>query len=623
MAVVRRWYLYISATIGLQGFAWSLIWLLHGVLVASIRPSISATAFQLAALVICLPLWLIHWLWGERLARRDQDERASAVRKLYLYGNLAALLIPLTGSVYELLDTVFALLSGARRTDLQAQIWYGVIASLVLGALFAYHSVVARNDAHQAPLAGAGALVRRVYLLFAAGAGLVIWVNGVMDLIRLIFGSASGTAVVQLLISAMLNVFIGLIVWLGHWWRAQRLFASADEDERSSAFRKFYLYLVIVVAAISAVTNATFLLAGVFRGLLGLRVEGNLIDVMAPMVVLAVVALYHASVIQTDAAAIAEGPRQAGVRRLAWYLVAAIGQVATLVGIGGLLSVIIRGLAGADAIADLREPLAWFGATLVVGLPIWAICWRQIQRAATTTGETGVAERSSLIRRIYLFGFLFVASLTLLSALIYMLFRLISIALGESFSGNLLADLAQAIAFGLIAAGVLVTHGFALRADTRMREAAELSRQAQVRVAVVAEDELAEQIARVLRQQFPQLALTIAGGAPDADAQLASADLIVGTWQPPGDPNRLNRYPARKLLVPVADTNWAWVGIEPATMANIPAQLAQAVRQTLAGEPLRPQRGVGAGAIVGAIVAIVIVVFIIVGMVQVALFTFT
>ncbi|MCS6887647.1 MAG: DUF5671 domain-containing protein [Chloroflexus sp.] len=622
MKVVRRWYLFVSATIGLQGFAWSLIWLLYGVFVASHQPSISTTAFQLAALVICLPVWLIHWLWGERLARRDQDERASAVRKLYLYGNLAAFLIPLMWAVYDLLDAALALIAGASRTDPQAQLGYGAIASLVLGALFAYHSVVARNDAHQAPLTGAGALVRRIYLLLAAGTGLIIFANGIIDVIRLIFGSADGKAIVQLFANATVKVFIGLVVWLGHWWRAQRLFASADEDERGSAFRKFYLYLVIVSASLTAITTATGLLASIFRGWLGLPVEGSLIDALAPMVVWAVVALYHATVLQADTAAIAEGPRQAGVRRLAWYLVAAIGQLAALVGMGGLLSVIIRGLAGADTISELREPLAWFGALLVVGLPIWLVCWRRVQRTATTAGEIGVAERGSLVRRIYLFGFLFIASLTLLSTLIYILFRLISIALGEQFSGNLLVDLAQAIAFGLIAAGVIVTHGLALRADTRARAAAELSRQAQVRVAVLAEGELAERIAVALRQQFPQLALSIVSRTPEAEAHLANADLIVGAWQPASDPSWLNRYPARKLLVPLASSNWAWVGIEPAAVANIPAQLAQAVRQTLAGEPLRPQRGVGAGAIVGAIVAIVLLILVIIGLVQVALFAF-
>ncbi|WP_322496079.1 DUF5671 domain-containing protein [Chloroflexus sp.] len=626
MAVVRRWYLYVSAAIGLQGFTWALIGLLDNAFAASDRTAIGATAFQLAIFAACLPLWFVHWLWGERLAQRDQDERASAVRKLYLYGNLAAFLMPLITNVYRLLETATHLLIGANLIDPRSSLGYSLIASLILGALFGYHSVVARNDAHQAPLTGAGALIRRVYLLAFAAFGVLIWANAVIELIRLIFGFANGRAGVRLLSDILIELLIGMVVWLGHWWRAQRLFASADEDERGSAFRKFYLYAVIVGASLTAVTIVTSFLASIFRSWLGLPVSGNLIDVIAPAAVWAIVAFYHVSVINADAAAIAEGPRQTGVRRLAWYLVAAIGQLAALVGAGGLISVIIsviiRGLAGEGLITDLREPLAWFSAVLVAGLPIWFWCWRHVQRAAAMAGEGGIAERSSLVRRIYLFGFLFVASLTLLSTLIYILSRLISIALGEPFSGNLLADLAQAIAYSLIAVGVLVTHGLAVRTDSRVREAAERSRQAQVRVAVLAEGELAERIAGALRERFPQLALAIAGGAVEAETQLANADLIVGVWQPSSDPSQLDRYPARKLLIPIANPNWAWVGIEPAVATNIPAQLVQAVRQTLAGEPLRPQRGVGAGVVVGALIAIVVVTLVIVGIVQVTLFAF-
>ncbi|MFN3374787.1 MAG: DUF5671 domain-containing protein, partial [Chloroflexus sp.] len=117
MNVVRRWYLFVSATIGLQGFTWSLIWLIYGVVSGVDQPSIEATALQIAALVICLPLWLIHWLWGERLAQRDLEERASAIRKLYLYGNLAAFLIPLIRSVYDLVNGIIALVADTAVTD--------------------------------------------------------------------------------------------------------------------------------------------------------------------------------------------------------------------------------------------------------------------------------------------------------------------------------------------------------------------------------------------------------------------------------------------------------------------------------------------------------------------------
>ncbi|MGQ9873917.1 MAG: DUF5671 domain-containing protein [Chloroflexus sp.] len=624
MIAVRRWYLFVSATIGLQGFTWSLIWLLYGILVTDEQPVIEATALQLAALLVCLPLWLGHWLWGERLARRDRDERASAIRKLYLYGNLTLFLITLIGSVFDLLTAILRFILRIPGSDRVGQFEYGIIASSILGVLFAYHSVVARNDLHQAPLTGGGALVRRLYLLFAAGVGLAVWASSITSLAQQIANAFSGVLSLPIFPDLISTTIIGLGVWLGHWWRAQQLFSGAEEDERASVLRKFYLYLVIVVSSLAAVTNATILLAGVFRQMVGLTVTGSPLDVLISSVVFLVIALYHSQVLRADAAVIPEAPRQAGVRRVAWYLVAAVGQLALVGGLGGMLSVIIRGVAGAETTSDLREPLSWFGAMLIVGLAVWAVCWRRIQRISSVTGEAGVAERSSLTRRIYLFGFLFVASLTLLLAMIYILFRIISIALGEPFAGSLLADIAQALAFALIAGGVLATHGLALRSDTRVREEAELAKQAQTRVAVVADTDLSNQIATELRAQFPQLVIYVRDQSGEAEQQLANANLIVGTWRQTENPQWLNRYPARKLLVPLADTNWMWVGVEPMTGTEIARQLADAVRQVLAGESLRPKRAVTAGTIVAVVVGVVLVVLLLSGSLVflIALFSF-
>lgn len=624
MIAVRRWYLFVSATIGLQGFTWSLIWLLYGILVTDEQPVIEATALQLAALLVCLPLWLGHWLWGERLARRDRDERASAIRKLYLYGNLTLFLMTLIGSVFDLLTAILRFISRIPGSDRVGQFEYGIIASLIPSVLFAYHSVVARNDLHQAPLTGGGALVRRLYLLFAAGVGLAVWASSITTLAQQIANAFSGSLSLPILPELIASTIIGLVVWLGHWWRAQQLFASAEEDERASVLRKFYLYLVIVVSSLAAVTNATILLAGVFRQMVGLTVTGSPLDVLISSVVFLVIALYHSQVLRADAAVIPEAPRQAGVRRVAWYLVAAVGQLALAGGLGGVLSVIIRGVAGAETTSDLREPLSWFGAMLIVGLAVWAVCWRRIQRISSATGEAGVAERSSLTRRIYLFGFLFVASLTLLLAMMYILFRIISIALGEPFAGSLLADIAQALAFALIAGGVLATHGLALRADTRVREEAALAKQAQTRVAVVADDGLANQIATELCAQFPQLVIYVRDQSAEAEQQIANANLIVGTWRQTENPQWLNRYPARKLLVPLSDTNWMWVGVEPMTGTEIARQLADAVRQVLVGESLRPKRAVTAGTIVAVVAGVVLVVLLLSGSLVflIALFSF-
>ncbi len=612
MMVVRRWYLFVSATIGLQGFTWSFIWLLYGVFVTSGR-LIETTALQLATLIVCLPLWLGHWWWAERLAGRDREERVSAIRQLYLYGNLVAFLLPLIGSMIDLLSVSLRLLINRPPADPVAQFWYGTIASCTLGVLFAYHGLVARHDAAHGHLVNSGAFIRRLYLFVAAGVGLLVYAGGAVGLIQVL--GESGVSSLSRLVDTSVGMIVGLGIWGGHWWLIQQLFVSADEEERGSVLRKVYLYLVIVIASLVAVTNATILLAGLFRQALGLPVFGQLIDGLAPVIVATLIALYHGYVLRADAALIPEAPRQAGIRRVAWYLVAAVGQLALVGGLGGLLSVLIRSVASADIISELREPLAWFSAMLIVGVVVWGWCWRRVQQMATLSGEIGLLERSSLTRRIYLFGFLFVASLTLLIALMYILFRLISIALGQTFVGDLVADLAQAIAYSLIAGGVLATHSLALRTDTRLREAAERARQAQKRAVIFAERELAQQIVKALQQQFPQLKLAIVGQEPDTDRerQLATADVIVGAWRPSDGLSQLARSPASKLLVPLADQNWMWIGVEPVTETDISRQLVQAMRQFLAGAPLRSHRGLSAGVVLGVVIAILLIILLLSG----------
>jgi hypothetical protein len=630
MATVRRWYIFVTATIGLHGLAWALIALLRGVLGTEGQPPVATTAFQIALVLVGLPIWLVHWLWAERLARADADERASALRRLYLYGNLAGLLLPLALNVWDMLLALLRLGLGLPQQSLDRgpgqALLRGLAALLVLGGLYAYHALIARGDVRAAPPAGAGALVRRIYLLGVAAVGVAALSGGATDLLRWLLLQIGAAATDRGgLAGPVAAVLVGLPLWLGHWLRAERLFAGADGDERASALRKFYLYALIVAGALSAVVSATTLLAGVLRAALGLRPEGNIRDVLPTILIAGVVWGFHARVLRADVAAIGEAPRQAGVRRLAWYLVAAIGLAASLIGLGGLLSVLIRALGGSAPLADLREPLAWFSATLVAGLPPWIIFWRRAQIAAAVAGPAGADERASLVRRIYLFGFVFIATLTTLGGMIYILYRLISIALGERFAGDLVTDLAQAIAYSLIAAGVLLAHGATLRGDGRARQAAGVARQAALRVLVLANDELGAALLAGLRGALPGLGLVALDGSADLAGQLAQADLVVGPWSPAagGGPlaTALAASPARKLLLPQPGPGWDWAGVEPYGVATGVGQLIAAVRQALADEPIRPQRPLGAGQIIGVAAGILLLLLLLFGALQLALFT--
>jgi hypothetical protein len=42
-----------------------------------------------AAALIGPPVGLVHWWWAQRLGRSSVDERASALRRLYLYASLS------------------------------------------------------------------------------------------------------------------------------------------------------------------------------------------------------------------------------------------------------------------------------------------------------------------------------------------------------------------------------------------------------------------------------------------------------------------------------------------------------------------------------------------------------
>ena len=627
MATVRRWYLFVTATIGLHGLAWALIALLRGVFAADGQPPVATTAFQIALVLVCLPLWIVHWLWAERLARADADERASALRRLYLYGNLAGLLLPLAANVWDILLALLQLGLGLPQLGLDRTpgpaILRGMIALPVLGGFYAYHALVARSDVRAAPPVGAGALVRRIYLLGVAALGVAILSNGAMNLLHWLLFQIGGMGDRGGFAAPVVAVLVGLALWLGHWLRAERLFAGTDADERASALRKFYLYALIVIGALSVVINATALLAGVFRVALGLIPEGDFRDALPTILIGGVIWGFHANVLRTDVAAIGEAPRQAGVRRLAWYLVAAIGLMASLIGFGGLLSVLIRMLGGAAPLTDLREPLAWFTATLIAGLPPWLIFWRRAQIAATAEGPTGEAERTSLVRRIYLFFFVFIATLTVLGGMLYILYRLISMALGEPFVGDLVTDLAQAIAYSLIATTVLLAHGSTLRRDGRARQAVGVAQQAALRVVVLADGEIGVALLVGLRSALPDLGLTPLDRSADLVGQLAQADLIVGPWVPDSsDPlaGALAASSARKLLLPLSGPGWEWAGVEPyGTTAGV-TQIIAAVRQSLAGEPIRPSRPLGAAAIGGVAVGVILLLLLLIGVLQLALF---
>ena len=616
MSAARRWYIYLVCAISLQSVSWAIIALLRNLLISGAHKQ--AVAFQIAIMIIGLPVYLIHWLWGQRLVRDSLDERGAALRRFYLYGMMAGFIGPfLTNTFYMITEGDFT---------------FHILAIVVMFVLWFYHQRVVTEDANITPEVDSSATIRRLYVYGFSAVGLTLTTMAVIHLFRWImyqFGEAviRGSLFGSGFINEIARLIIGIPLWIIFWRWGNRLFRGPSDEERDSALRKFYLYAAIFISAMTAVGNATGILAGFFRQLLNQPSLGDIRQPLPVILGMGILWVFHAITLQDDVKETELVPRQAGLQRLHLYLIAAIGLAALLVGLSGDISVLIRSL---DTYFNptLRDAFAWFTAAIIAGLPVWLIPWRQLQTTAMETGLAGENARRSVVRKIYLYFFLFVATMTVLSSAVYIIYRLLSLLLGADTLS--LAELGQAISFTVIAAGVLIYHGQALRGDRKLTIRAETKSLIELGVTIVDmkggrfADSVVEELSRELPEiPVKQVFLDVTEDAEKSReldettiSQLEDAGLIVGPWviaTPGGGGIALSNQVAKaiiesqaqKLLIPYRTEGWEWVGIEPWKTEAIVRQTIRAIKQISAGDEVKPKRPMGAGAIIGIIVGVI------------------
>jgi hypothetical protein len=310
-----------------------------------------------------------------------------------------------------------------------------------------------------------------------------------------------------------------------------------------------------------------------------------------------------------------------GVRRLYYYLVAAIGLAALLIGMGGDVSVILRAL-DEGFVVGLKDELAWFTAAIVAGLPVWILPWRKAQERAVRSDPDGANARRSTVRKIYVYGFLFVATMTVLGDAVFIVFRIVGWMMG--LDAPTLTELGHAIAYLGIAISVWVYHGTVLRGDRRLDDEDEAERLADLHVAVVdvGEGRFGRAVVAAIKREVPELNLEPVVLAQTQDTgeladQLNQAGLIVGPWTitgvggeggavPPEISQIVYDSPARKLLIPTRPQGWEWAGVDQWDADLLVRQTVRAVKQIAAGEEVTPTRPLGVGGIVGIVVAALI-----------------
>ena len=634
MQNIRRVYLYLVSAISLVVVTWAVIGLARLVFDEGIgQGQITSLAWLLALIIVGLPIFLFHWLMAQHLARNSIDEQTSPVRQAYFYVVMAAGAIPIIGNIYRLLDNALLALVGGIRPDYypyDLTLLEHLAAILIWGVIWVYTYRLARAMPKEQPLAilDINQGIRRIYLLVFSLAGLVIVTWGTIGLLQTLMEMGAGFVWKSPVANYSSQALIGVTVWVIHWMILQRSFATGHPLEERSVLRKIYLYLTVFVYSVMALSGGTLLLKRLIELALGAPPSGepllSQLSAVVPMVVVGLVFWgYHWEVLEEDAKQAPEAPRQASVRRVYLYLVAGVGLAATWIGLGGLLVTLIDMLVSPTAIGlDYhRETVALFVSMLVVGTPVWWLPWRSVQSRATmpadTKGDTpgaGVEERRSTVRKIYLYFFVFVASLVIFGSVGWFVYHILTALLGADLPSDFVTLVLNALILGLLAVGVWLYHWWAIRGDGRLAEQEEADQFADITVVVIDGDEgqLGSAIIGKLRKELPGIQLTPLGVTPQAAAAmegqsftapaLEAANYIVGPWQALNDESVspvINAHAAPKLAVPTTNGNWLWVGQKQQSAGDYAGQIARGIKRAAEGEELSFDGGMDTVTIIG------------------------
>ena len=240
MKTIRRLYFYVIAFASLEVVLWGLIGLARTIFHSTdiVSSTTETLARSLALIAVGVPVFGFHWWWCQRNAANDEDEHASGVRAVFLYGTLLGTLIPIIQNFIALANRT--LLDTARMSTRLAwvggsQSWSDNLVAMLVNALAAaYFLSVLRRDWKEIEEKGALLFVRRLYRYVWLFYGMFLMVAGMQQTLRFILDLIPGpfeTALRKALVNGVTLLLAGTPIWFFAWKKIQE--AQADPTERN------------------------------------------------------------------------------------------------------------------------------------------------------------------------------------------------------------------------------------------------------------------------------------------------------------------------------------------------------------------------------------------------------
>lgn len=615
MRTVRRLYFYAVSLISLEIALWGAIGLARNIfnlVPGSTNPLASGLALVLAG----LPIFLLHWNIAQRDAFRDDDEHASQVRALFLYGSLLGLLVPVVQSTLAVINRL--LLSGFGLSAQQAlvgsqQSYLDNLIALVANLVVSIYFFRILQQDWRAQLPGSSLPeVRRLYRYIWMLYGLIMAAAGARLILYFILyaSSARVSLVASVLVNGLALVVVGTPLWTWTWRIIQN--SLKEPAENRSILRLGILYLLSLSATATTLTVAGILLFEFLRRVLG--ASGGFrsfipdqAGLFATLVPAGVIWAYFWRELRRNLASVPEESHRDGLRRIYFYLLSLGGTIATFSALQQLLSYLVQTFLGSTMLVEgLRNQLSGALAALMVGLPLWLLAWLPMQAEARRSDDAGDHARRSTIRKGYLYLVLFATVVGAMGSggwLLYLIFRKL---LGQQISGFNIdaANWFQTLALILV---WLFYHLAVLRADGHLAQQSLGNRHADFSVLILqaSSESFTTELVQALQRLAPRIPITVQRldqGEP-TDELLNKQVVVLPAWlaMQPGEKLGLwlSKFKGLRLLIPLPSQGWIWLGSVFRGERDLARETAQAVRQLAEGQEVRPSPPSNPWAVVG------------------------
>jgi hypothetical protein len=568
MKTVRRLYFYAVAFVSLEVVLWGLIGLLRTTFNAPEFGSAQALAQALALILVGVPIFLVHWLWAQRVSRQDEQEKTASLRAVFFYAILLSTLIP---AVQNLLALINRLLLGAARLSVESALFGGIqtwpdnVIAIVMNVLVAaYFWNILRGEWTTLPDTENFAEVRRLYRYIWVLYGLLMVVFGAQQILRYIFYIPAGTLGGlrrETFVNGLALLVVGTPIWVYSWRLVQD--SLPDPAESGSTLRLGVLYVLALSGVITVLTAGGTVLDILLRRLLGepmgwadfIQQIGGPISIGVP---LAAIWAYYGRWLDLHIESSAQGPRRDGLKRPYYYILSFIGLTTAFTGVTLLISVMIDLATGRAAIVGdvFRNQLAGAISTIVIGLPLWLAMWRPMQAQAAQETDAGDHARRSVVRKAYLYLVLFASVIGGMVAAVVLVFTLINSLLAPDAVSNLVSTILNSLQRLLLFSVLLLYHLLALRRDGASAADALVEKQSAFPLLVfdTADGKFGESMKAALAEQSANLPVTVVGAAQPIPKDLKAAAVVLPGSLAIDPPESLRTwlrgFSGKRLIVP-------------------------------------------------------------------------